>query len=1045
MLAANSNMTPLFEAQDDFKAIEDSISSKFNIPPNANVAVSDLEENHPSKKLQQVKDAIKAEAKVEMADPGPVLELLDRIEQFKREPSNNRLNQDVIDGIEASPAEIRDLLHSAVDVITAEARAALGGEVTIENPEAQLSEIRELILGTADRLGLDPKVFEQLLLRIAKNKKTAANNRLDEVTLNRINYLPKPMIKLIQTGADIIDTMIDNFWAAKHIVEHPGQNDYANPDIEPTFNLYNAPIAIPLSEYIRIRATEQMTFPQNSGIGNSKTAQENIKAGTPAKLTPEELNNLLNNGVDLAHPEQLPEDIRNYIALLSRKFLPGIFRIGFDDLGLMGYLYNTKDTIQGALDKMGIPVNSGYSQEKMDYFGKKVIPALILRSMLSQYEPTDGYKKSDFVKGEKFLGNDVANALRDYIDPLDVQLNSDLDGLDYDGLIDLADTGDIDSTNLLASSTHDEHGNQFTYIPDDNDEPVADNTQLTVTDKDAEYECPAYKSGDWYVVYIKDKEHSEKGWFSFPEPSSIRKDGIFMLNGTGQDEYGRTHGSVGDAWCIVHSGSFNGYGPGSYGEYKPYAYYLVHKDALSPDVLKHDRNDSKYYMTTMGLFFAGCDHNDAKEYTIFTDGHMMSRANWYIFNHGEFEDKYAPLAPKNLPNASNRANWCFIRTIFALNTIGKWDNTITGEENIKTAAQELSKSWFPPFGGKIEVKQKGIPSVHVKDPGSAAILFNGKSPEHQAVTRSIMDGNTLLNIDGTEYKMHMNLGDRVDFAKLGTPEDANTITTPMISFRLDKSNNKWHAINSIPMDYPKRKRIEDDYNEVPELDDSFKPENPVDGIRWCFPASGKSASHRVGFSADHTIYLSDGTDVFEAGKNRANPEIFNGCKCTYVDTPNGKNIFVMASRLHSTSPIRMVGYVRNGKVNFFHVYLMMQSGIALLQDAISGKYRVGDLMGDPKPMNRDEYTGAIAVDGAGNYVDTIGLTPDAIENMLYNRNSQIGLAIQNGRMGEGDDPTLVGIIQWVSGEDMSDIQEETRITMNDIRKDGAKPPFFGER
>lgn len=1013
MLAVNSNMTPLFEAQDDFKAIEDSIASKFGIPKEAMVVVGDLRDSHPAKKLDMVN-----------------LSLHEAVEK------NNIDYEHLIYNKNAPIDEIASLLGKAIRVL----------QVPLNEDVLDIRVTR---------------ILDMIYARLSQQLRTS------ELSIDMVESLPPDVRKLFSYAIEYFNAMGENFSAAQQIALNPGPFDYATQEITNRFtgqpnnegdgnNEDNdgaeenrpytprtAPTAISLVEYIRIRATEQMTFAQKSGIGNSQVAQQNIKEGIPAKFTQAELTILQQGNFDPLRPYELPEDVRNYIALLSRKFLPGIFRIAFDDLDLMGCLHDTNKTIGGALDKLGIHVDTRYSRAKMNFFGKVVIPTIVMRSMLAHYDPTADYKKTDFTKGEKFLGSEVSNALRDFVDPIDIQLSSNLDGLDYEHLIKLADTGDINSVDLLNTSTHDAKGNPFMYIPDDDGKPSSSNL-LTFAAGGANYECPAYKSGDWYVVYVQDREHSEHGWFSFPEPSSMRTDGIFNLHGDGQNFYhDREHCSAGQ-WCIIHSGMFNTYAKGDYANYQPYAYYLIHKDALSEDVLKASYNSAKYYTTSIGTFFANTDYQNAKQYTIFDDAHMMSRPNRYTFRGGAPADGWKDFAPPNLLKPDDPKNYCFNRTIFVLNLIGKWDTSLTGEEEIKSAVQELSATWFPPMGGEISNKKQGFNSLHAGDPETAAAILSGKSGPHGELLDKIKAGRTLINIGDTEYKVAQSSDDFMTFVPVDTPA-TDYDTVPSFAFRKDPRTGRWISDSSNPMTPAERNKrtLENIEQEYPSFDFSFSPDSTRE-VNWFPAAGGSSSKHRVGITWDNMICLNDGTDTVEAGNCNVAHGLLHGKRVTYMDTPDGPNIFVMANRGDRT-PIGLVGYARNGRVHFYRVHDIKQSGVALLQDISTGNYRPGYLTGNVKPLNRDDYAGAISITPDGMYYDTIGIDEEEGMEHVVPRNKwgHIGLARMNGRIGEGGDPQLAGTIHWVSGETMEDMPGDSRIEMWCLRKDGTKPPYIG--
>lgn len=868
--------------------------------------------------------------------------------------------------------------------------------------------------------------------------------------------------KLLGIGFELVNSIMakrqEKLAGVKAAIEHPGEHDYIPADLAAHIDENNIPDLVSLAEYIRVKATGAMTYQQDFGIGNSQIARDAIAKGTSATFQDTDYDEFFNGlATTSSVVEHLPESVRHYIALASRKYLQGILRVAFSDLGLMGYLCDRFPDIHDAMARLGIRVTDQYSAVKLSFFGKKVVPAIIIRDTLARLEPSKTYTKADMGKALKFLGKEMTDAFRDTIEPLDVTLDSNFttsDGnqLDFNELTDIADSGDVLEADVLKNARQNLAGEEYVYNPDAANPLVKIDTQLTKTG-DGDLECAAYKVGRWYVVYVPDREHSGSGWFHFPEPANKRADKRFYFRRNGDDD---GHSGLGE-WCIV-------YNPGSYWRNyiesdDDYAYYLVRDDALEDDVIDHGCGAERYYSTAVGCVFSGSDdeRRGREKGIIIRDECLIDRGDSYVISGGTYYHNWKKYAPVNmLTEHMSRLKWNYNLTIFALNLIGKWDTSVTGEENIIAKVRELAATWFPDHGGEIRETKHGIPSIHVPDMGTAAMVLNA-GPRHQSDARanSLSTRSMTINLDGTEYKIgevrpassDNQLNQLWIFKPADMGEEELTDDVKCLVFECNTDTGKFKPCSSVPIEYGK---IAEKVNEAKTPDstgDKYTADTGDTEVTWFHQAKGKSRNSRVGWGKDNSIWISDGEHTENVGKwHIPYSEMAGGIESipmTFIKVDGGVNLIAM-NPVNNT--VLTVGYVRRGVCHMYNVKASTRYGTMVLEDTQTHKYTIGDPLGEVKRFNRDQYEAYIYISASGSYVDGTGLSAEGLERVAEGHRGEIGLVIPNGRYGEnGDFSGGVGIVHWYTAETVGgNYGAETVLEIGDLRTDGRKPPFYGD-
>ena len=845
-------------------------------------------------------------------------------------------------------------------------------------------------------------------------------------------------------------------------------------------NPNHPPAVVGAGTFFRALATQVLTFDEDGlGVGNSDAAVKQLMKKEPVGgIDPELCMLAASDGSSLW---QVGPGMRNYVALVSRMFLPGLIRIAFADLGLMSFLCRMSEEARRLMTALhekfpAVPAVSdlpGCNRSKLEHFTKKVVPALAIQAVIAQGDPVGICDGGTLKQNEAYLGDDVVRALRDWCDTLEAPVDSDLktaDGreLDYDGLLELLDVDDMQRADVVNRATKNANGEYYEYVPpeekdeseSETDEAQFGNAMLKLhgSADGAALECPSYKINDWYVVYVPDYDHSSKGWFRFDEPSAEAQGHKFWMNGrTRAEGHYDCHRAVGESWCIVFNGTdfWRDWGPG----HEHTAYYLVHESALDENVLSHSRADTEYRTTSVGCILAGYTDGE-KSYVrgmVKNQNGMMDRANTYASTTSSaFFDKYMPSDMKRLTtnHASTEFDLAYRRNLLMLATIGVWTMKSDDWEEIKKEVSRLSEQYFPvqkngEMAGDVRQTKRLVRAGDVYD--VAAVMQDALDDESETFD-TLMGGNTVFDVgtagkyilqtlqatgeytlfilspldgDGDVYPIIRNMDDDVvPLSDTPVPEDKANVMA-----------SKYHA-----------HLIGEDIDDEPDYDEW--DEGAEGGISYFRPFNGKMSANRVGIDGNNSMYVcgpdTDGQPV-KVADNAPRPGL--GRMCTYLPVEGGYNIVWRSYR--ADEPIYAIGYARNGRLRLYRAECLVDGTTAVLTDITSpgkgdegdGHYTLGKISGDTLRLNADRYQSFIAIDSVGWVTENLGLSREAIESFVREKGrSVIGLGIPNGRF----DGNIAGTITWYDADTMAERgQMQIRVDALDRSRQDGNVRRFG--
>lgn len=490
-----------------------------------------------------------------------------------------------------------------------------------------------------------------------------------------------------------------------------------------------------LSEYLRVYITGLFVHPDDVGgwgIGNSQTARAVLEriaddpslrgtGGSGGSLTAQMLKN----------PDSYPTGLKNYIALLSKKFIRGMIRIGFEECGLLSYLLHDNRDILNAVASVvdagddgeniraAAPANWDY--DKLYHLAHYIIPQFVLKLMVAPATPTPNCDKALIEQNAAYLGDEDLRIIQSYVSPIETAFDTNLcpsgskKPATYNDLARSAAAWNFSVTNIKRKATHDDHGNLNVYTPptdgpisevlrDEEDdsglvprytiEPNKDGVYQYKEGRTVRREYPSQKFGHWTVVDVdNDQDHCRdnvdilgKGFTVMNDPQG--KPYRFWFRG-GNDKDGQYDYGVGK-WCWT--GSY-------YNNYRNLTahdrgYMLIHDRVLDPDVMdtKDTGNGSKYDSTAFGVVVAGStssgipglmkascfqgrqdstgsDNRPGADFALEYDKSIVPFGGKFpgIIEYGDWSDRYSDK--RSIASAINNS-------IFCLGLIGKWDGSI---------------------------------------------------------------------------------------------------------------------------------------------------------------------------------------------------------------------------------------------------------------------------------------------------------------------------------------------------------------------------------
>lgn len=440
-----------------------------------------------------------------------------------------------------------------------------------------------------------------------------------------------------------------------------------------------------LAHFIRLYAGAQILHPQYMGIGSSEEVvawfgwndgpHDEQSADVPAEQ--QENADVQNNGEEqdnevtphdapisvqeLADVDSWPQNLKNYVALLSGRYIEGILRICFDECGMKSYLIHREPGLLNSLaeyfaQKTGKSIQVTKSEilrdnpptwnyNKMRHLARVILPELVLCTLIAPMSNTPNCGKTDIGQNIEYLGMDNVELIQDMTTPVNVKITSNLElagksaPLNYSQLLKLVNKWTYDIQAIGRKSSINRASGETTYYEpptlnsDDDSGVIAPQSEgLNATcsnevtpetimvghEESTTVQFPTRKLNGWYVVDIdQDQENAKdnqarirRGVIAFNEPAA--PSGKFYFRGGNvynpSDKAADCTNGV-SSWCWTWDGYYNDYrnmGSGDRG------FMLISEHALDKDVLdsyvdyRDDRRlGDKYDSSAFGIVIAG--------------------------------------------------------------------------------------------------------------------------------------------------------------------------------------------------------------------------------------------------------------------------------------------------------------------------------------------------------------------------------------------------------------------------------------------------------
>ena len=1111
----NTSMNALFEAQADFERIERMIAQKFGIPDDAKILCGlhapTAEESKYARGESELKEkymvkqdyidilctgdydsnAKEFRYKVDDAKFAEVIEAVIRdvphaVELARDNIALERARNLLTEHFHMDEEELRKLMGYDADSLPEKYSADSPLVPVIRRLITAANRVSRLVMESTptEIAGGNRMMYASLLLFSSQFVEACSelsdadtgvfavsDEQVEECLANagtRAEQIVKYLEILRSAYKSIAEQKAERKLKAAEFLEHPGPHCFVENDVLRNLPDNSTWDIIPLTNYIRVWAIQYMTYDDFFGIGNSGNAAAVISKGMMAEFNDDAINVGRSIWEHLDRPSTLPEPFRDYIALQEKRFLPGILRIAFDELGLMDFMAGQLEVIDNVFAFMGLDVGTPSDTIRLKHFGKVVLPKFTMMAIVAQPSPTAIYSKSELEKGDRYFGDELSHALKDTIDNLDFVPDANLSRgkggqpLSYDDMLETVDDVDANEKEYVKEATRNVAGKPYVAdIGDTENVPAVESaTQLSVTTDDPD-ECPAYKTGDWYVVYVRQEKASRndrdyksaRGWFAFDGPGNV--DGRFYLNA--DYSKGKTENFGVSNWCIVYS-------PSTYWSHyvnvdgNGYAYFLINQNAYV----------SNSPTTAYGCTFDAVDADEENGYEHCPNfaGMMrnrqcfMDRSNNYAMS-SYLTGPNASTAelittPSNMLTPTSALYRSANMSIILLSIIGKWDTNVSGEENILNRVKELTNQWIPVCGGKMIETSHGMNSIHASDVTSIEKILTSLSRNDESAFMNIINGGATIRYREKEW-VRRKFSDEYDL----TPDDLNqhgvkfmmfvpyentrtgeTIDehTPALLFSYDIEHGVT-AVTPRPTTVINCNDVVRGDNWRGTKDSKAVPYRPEDSnIKWMNSGKGASARRRVGIGDDDGMYIC-GPDTDNEPRKIADswgqvPSASH--KFTYISTEDGYNIVLTDNDFRPyLGGISFVGYVRRGRVRWMGIDAIGSNGNAVMHDITVPRdartYCLGKVDGNIKPLNNNRATAFVYFPAdCDGWVDHIGLAPAVLLWGAGNHPGQFGLGIMNGQFGQNANDRNVGTIQWYDEETLEYIQGDTTVTVDDI-------------
>ena len=498
-----------------------------------------------------------------------------------------------------------------------------------------------------------------------------------------------------------------------------------------------------LTEYIRIFLNDMFLHPTNGGgwgIGKSRDAidlmariRENPElrgAGSSGdELTPESLKN----------PDTYPTSLKNYVAMLSSKYLAGMVRIAFEECGLLSYIiYNKKEITDSIINSGLVPdgpealkeaIPADWDYDKMFHLMHVIIPQFIMKLLVAPATPTPNCDQALIQQNAAYLGNDL-RTIQAYVIPIEEEFNVNLQarGSDapatYNDMARYAAAWNFSVNRIKDRVSHDASGEENVYTPPD-DADIPDDLATSAPADDSlnpryttepgsngahEYrdsrnnrirEYPSQRFGDWYVVDVdNDTEHMSDNHNILGHGYTVLEDDggnpyKFWFKGGKSPDDPVNNGVYPWCWTWGHYNTYRNLECGDRG------YMLLNQQVLDPDVLalraddsrNRGNNGNKYDSTAFGIVICG-PGNSTLIPGLVKPSCFQARNDTTDTNYLPGAEDASHYDPSIVPNGGNipglipYGSWpsgysekkqiaaSINNSIFCLALIGKWDGSI---------------------------------------------------------------------------------------------------------------------------------------------------------------------------------------------------------------------------------------------------------------------------------------------------------------------------------------------------------------------------------
>jgi hypothetical protein len=494
-----------------------------------------------------------------------------------------------------------------------------------------------------------------------------------------------------------------------------------------------------IAEYLMQYLSDLLMHPHESGglgIGDSRPAYELVRGlgdGTATRgagssgdaLTPQSLRS----------PDTYPDKLKQYVAMLTNRYLIGMLRVAFEECGLMSYVIYNKADIRKAIIRYSDEISSDediservqpdWDFDRLHNFAHVVMPQFVLKALVAPSIPTPNCDSRLIAQNAAYLGNDL-RTIQAFVVPVEdgfdvnLQAKGSAAPATYNELARYAAAWNFSVDKIKEKASHDVNGQLNVYTPPDGaDAPdvladdgslrpryvteQAENGSHDSDDNPPAREYPSESFGDWTVVDIdNDTAHCANNHnrlmngYAYTYLDGPDGPFRFWFRGGAAPRNNKYDGVY--AWCWMWD-HYDGYRKLKAGDR---GYMLLSRRVLDRDVLAYrtdgsrspDNNGNIYDSSAFGIVIAG-PHTDIGIPGLVKPNCFQGRNDVTSFDNLPGARDAVHYDPSMVPNGGDIpglikfGNWPYDyggpkkhtaaainNSIFALALIGKWDSSI---------------------------------------------------------------------------------------------------------------------------------------------------------------------------------------------------------------------------------------------------------------------------------------------------------------------------------------------------------------------------------